>query len=81
MALLICSLSEAETNRAFIEASDQLVMLADHTKWDITVLSSFATIEDADVVVTDTLLLPSAIEVLSTRCRRLILADSDSESV
>jgi DeoR/GlpR family transcriptional regulator of sugar metabolism len=74
------NMSEAETNRSFIEASDQLVMMADHTKWDITVLSSFATLEDADVVVTDTRLLPAAVEALQQRCGRLILADSDADS-
>ena len=74
------NMSEAETNRAFIEASDQLVVLADHTKWDVTVLSSFASLEDADVVVSDTRLPFAAIEIVRTRSGRLILADPDSDS-
>ncbi len=75
------NMNEAETNRAFIEASDQLVVLADHTKWDVTVLSSFASLEDADVVISDTRLPASAIEILQTRSGRLVLADSDSSSL
>jgi DeoR/GlpR family transcriptional regulator of sugar metabolism len=74
------NMSEAETNRAFIEASDQLVLLADHTKWDVTVLSSFATLEDADVVVTDAQLPATAVEVLRARSGRLILADQEADS-
>lgn len=74
------NMSEAETNRAFIEASDQLVVLADHTKWDVTVLSTFASLEDADVVVSDTRLPFAAIEIVRTRSGRLILADPDSDS-
>jgi DeoR/GlpR family transcriptional regulator of sugar metabolism len=70
------NMSEAETNRAFIEASDQLVVLADHTKWDITVLSSFATLEDADVIISDPRLPAKAIEALEARSGRLLLADS-----
>ena len=39
------NLMEAETNRAFVDATEHLVVLADHTKWDITGLSSMATLE------------------------------------
>jgi DeoR/GlpR family transcriptional regulator of sugar metabolism len=74
------NMSEAETNRAFIEAADRLVVLADHTKWDVTVLSSFASLEDADVVVSDTRLSGNAIEVLEGRSGRLILAEADSNT-
>jgi DeoR/GlpR family transcriptional regulator of sugar metabolism len=74
------NMSEAETNRAFIDASDQLVILCDHTKWDVTVLSSFASLEDADVVISDTRLPSAAAEILQTRSARVILADADSDS-
>jgi DeoR/GlpR family transcriptional regulator of sugar metabolism len=74
------NMSEAETNRAFIQSSDRLVILADHTKWDVTVLSSFATLEDADVVVSDTRLSVDAIDRLEARSGRLIVAESESHA-
>jgi DeoR/GlpR family transcriptional regulator of sugar metabolism len=48
------NLMEAEANRAFIAASRQLVLVADHTKWGTAGLSTFASWSDVDVVVTDT---------------------------
>jgi DeoR/GlpR family transcriptional regulator of sugar metabolism len=47
------NLMEAETNRAFIAASREVVLVADHTKWGTVGLSTFATWSDLDVVVTD----------------------------
>ena len=47
------NLMEAETNRAFIAASRQVVLVADHTKWGTVGLSTFATWRDVDVVITD----------------------------
>jgi DeoR/GlpR family transcriptional regulator of sugar metabolism len=72
------NMSEAETNRAFIESSDQLVILADHTKWDVTVLSSFAALEDADVVISDSRLPTKAVDILEARSGRFLMADSDT---
>ncbi len=47
------NLMEAETNRAFIAASRQVVVVADHTKWGTVGLSSFASWSEVDTVVTD----------------------------
>ena len=47
------NLMEAETNRAFIAASRQVVVVADHTKWGTVGLSTFATWNEVDSVVTD----------------------------
>jgi DeoR/GlpR family transcriptional regulator of sugar metabolism len=69
------NISEAETNRAFVDAADQLVMLADHTKWGVTVLSSFANLEDANTVVSDRHLSPLAREILTQRTGALVIAD------
>ena len=38
---------EADTNRAFIAAAQHLVVLADHTKWGVTGLSSIAALDEA----------------------------------
>ena len=71
------NLSEAQTNRAFVAAAQQLIVLADHTKWDVTALSSFASLNDAHVVVTDTNLSAAARAGLDERVGRLLLADPD----
>jgi DeoR/GlpR family transcriptional regulator of sugar metabolism len=50
------NLMESETNRAFIEAARRLCVLADHTKWGVVGLSSFARLDEVDVLVTDSAL-------------------------
>ncbi len=69
------NLSEAETNRAFAEATQRLVVLADHTKWNVTGLSSIAPLHDAEAVVTDTGLSSSARATLEERVSRVLIAD------
>jgi DeoR/GlpR family transcriptional regulator of sugar metabolism len=58
------NLLEADTNRAFVEASQRLIVVADHSKWNTVGLASIAALEAADVVVTDDGLEPAAIERL-----------------
>ncbi len=50
------NLAEAETNRTFIRVARRVVLLADHTKWGVVSLSSFARLNEVDVLVTDGLL-------------------------
>ncbi len=47
------NLAEAETNRQFVRSARRVVVIADHTKWGTVGLSSFATLEDVDTLVTD----------------------------
>jgi DeoR/GlpR family transcriptional regulator of sugar metabolism len=47
------NLAESETNRAFIIGARQVVLTADHTKWGMVGLSSFADLDEVDVLVTD----------------------------
>jgi DeoR/GlpR family transcriptional regulator of sugar metabolism len=70
------NLAEAETNRAFIRAGRRLVVLADHAKWGVTSLSSFAALEDVDVLVTDDLLGPEAIEQAREHVGDIMIATS-----
>lgn len=70
------NLMEAETNRAFVEATEHLVVLADHTKWGTTGLSSMAPLERAAVVISDSGLLAAARVALEERVGRLVLADT-----
>ena len=69
------NLVEAETNRAMIASARHTVIMADHTKWGVTVLSSFANLEDANTVVSDRHLSPLAQEILTQRTGALVIAD------
>lgn len=72
------NLGESETNRAFVAASNQLIVLADHTKWGVTGLSSFAELQDADTVITDAGLPAEAIFELEQRRTHVVIADAPS---
>lgn len=67
------NLREAETNRAFVDAATEVVVLADHTKWGVTGLTTMAALDDADVVVTDDLLGEHARSVLAEHVGRLVV--------
>jgi len=47
------NLLEAETNRALIATAEQVVVMADRTKWGVRGLSCFATLDEAHVLVSD----------------------------
>jgi DeoR/GlpR family transcriptional regulator of sugar metabolism len=47
------NLAEAETNRRFVCSARRVVVVADHTKWETVGLSSFASLEQVDTLVTD----------------------------
>jgi DeoR/GlpR family transcriptional regulator of sugar metabolism len=69
------NLMEAETNSAFVEATEHLVVMADHTKWGITGLCSMAPLSAASVLVTDRGLPRAAADLLREEVGRLIVAD------
>lgn len=58
------NLLEADVNRAFVEAANRLVVLADHTKWGEVGLSSIAPLERANALVCDEGLDGAARQVL-----------------
>jgi DeoR/GlpR family transcriptional regulator of sugar metabolism len=72
------NLLEAETNQAFVEAADRLVVLADHTKWGVTGLSSIAALHEASTVVTDAGLADDARGVLSDVVGELVVVGVSS---
>ncbi|MFE3826989.1 DeoR/GlpR family DNA-binding transcription regulator [Streptomyces sp. NPDC059092] len=47
------NLGEAETNRRLVGSARRVVVVADHTKWGTVGLSSFATLDQVDTLVTD----------------------------
>ena len=58
------NLLEAQTLRSFINASESLVVLADHTKWGTIGLSTIAPLNAAQTVVTDDGLQPEALSII-----------------
>lgn len=51
--LTTSNLLEAETDRAFLAAGHETVVLADHTKWGAVALTTIADLDDVDRLVTD----------------------------
>jgi DeoR/GlpR family transcriptional regulator of sugar metabolism len=47
------NLAEAETNRVFLQTTERFVMLADHTKWNVAGLSTFASLDRPSTVISD----------------------------
>jgi DeoR/GlpR family transcriptional regulator of sugar metabolism len=68
------NLLEAEANQAFVAAAEQVVVVADHTKWGVRGLSRFARLDEAHALVTDNGLSGQARAILSERVERLIVA-------
>ncbi|MBA3289756.1 MAG: DeoR/GlpR transcriptional regulator [Acidimicrobiia bacterium] len=69
------NLLEAETNRTFRQASEHLVVLADHTKWGTVGLSTIAPLKDASAVVTDDLMPTAVRTILREHVHELVIAE------
>ena len=69
------NLAESETNRAFVRSARRVTVIADHTKWGIVGLSSFADLEDVDTLITDGELPAEARALLTDRVGELVIAD------
>jgi DeoR/GlpR family transcriptional regulator of sugar metabolism len=67
------NLLEAHTNQAFRDATDHLVVVADHSKWGITGLSTIAPLGDAATCITDTGLSAEGRAVMTAEVGRLVL--------
>ena len=74
------NLVEADTNRAFVEAGQRLVILADHTKWGLRGLSTIVPLRDAHVVISDTGLDDNARETIRSHGPQLVLAQAASDT-
>ncbi len=74
------NLAEAETNRTFIRVARRVVVLADHTKWGLVSLSSFARLSEVDVLITDDMLPPDARAQVADEVGEVILAESSAPS-
>jgi DeoR/GlpR family transcriptional regulator of sugar metabolism len=70
------NIHEADTNRAFVEASQRLVVVADHSKWNTVGLASIAPLAAAHTVVTDDGLDAAAIETLRAHVDDVVVCSS-----
>ncbi len=68
------NLAEAETNRHFIRSARRVVVVADHTKWGTTGLSSFASLDEVDTLVTDAGLPPDDRREIAEHLAELVIA-------
>lgn len=68
------NLIEAETNRALIATARRVIVVADNSKWGVVGLSTFATLDQVDVLVTDTGLAAEARRIVSEQVGELITA-------
>lgn len=68
------NLVEAETNRALVRSARQVCILADHTKWGVVGLSTFADLPDVDMLITDDGLSARARTALSEQVDSLVIA-------
>ena len=71
------NLLESETDRALVDTGRRLVVVADHTKWGVIGISSFARLDQADVLVSDIGLDEGARRQLGEAIRELVLARPD----
>nr|WP_203625444.1 DeoR/GlpR family DNA-binding transcription regulator [Streptomyces sp. SID9913] len=74
------NLAEAETNRRLVQSARRVVVVADHTKWGTVGLSSFASLDQVDTLVTDSGLPDRARQEVSERLRRLVVAGEAEEA-
>ena len=58
----------------------KVVVLADHTKWGLVSLSSFARLSEVDVLITDDMLPADAQAMAAEQVRELVLAESMTAS-
>ncbi|HEY1623022.1 MAG TPA: DeoR/GlpR family DNA-binding transcription regulator [Streptosporangiaceae bacterium] len=69
------NLAEAETNRTLIRVARRVVVLADHTKWGLVSLSSFADLPDIDVLITDDMLSADARALAGEHVGEVLIAE------
>ena len=68
------NLIEAATNRALIASAGRVIVVADHSKWRVIGLSTFATLDRVDVLVTNPGLDAEARRIVSEQVGQLIVA-------
>lgn len=66
---------EVEIKKAMVKASDKIIVMADHTKFDVVSLYTFLGFKDVDVLITDQLPNAQYIDCFAQNNVQLIVAD------
>lgn len=74
------NLAEAETNRRLVQSARRVVVVADHTKWGVVGLSSFAALEQIDTLVTDSGLESGARSEIAEHLRLVVAGEPDEDA-
>ena len=72
---LALSIYEADLKRMCIKASAKTIALIDHTKFDTSSISSYASIDDLNLVITDSGLSENTKEIYEKAGVDLLIAD------
>nr|WP_202502181.1 DeoR/GlpR family DNA-binding transcription regulator [Streptomyces sp. SID5785] len=72
------NLAEAETNRRLVQSARRVVVVADHTKWGTVGLSSFASLDQVDTLVTDGGLSGEARAEVSEHMRLVVAGEPEA---
>jgi DeoR/GlpR family transcriptional regulator of sugar metabolism len=73
------NLLEAETDRALIDSGRRLAVVTDHSKWGVVGVSSIASLNQADILITSEGLDPEALEALESTVGELIIVPTTTE--
>jgi DeoR/GlpR family transcriptional regulator of sugar metabolism len=71
------NMSEADTDRAMIASAHRLVVVADHSKWNVIGLAAIAPISEIDILVTDDGLPEPARRAVEAEVGQLIVVGVD----
>jgi DeoR/GlpR family transcriptional regulator of sugar metabolism len=71
--LMTPNLLEAAVDSALVKAGRRLVVVADHTKWDVVGISTFARLDEVDVLITDSGMPTAAQALISEHVGSLIV--------
>ncbi|MEU3346772.1 DeoR/GlpR family DNA-binding transcription regulator [Streptomyces sp. NPDC006700] len=74
------NLAEAETNRRLVQSARRVVVVADHTKWGVVGLSSFAALDRIDTLVTDAGLPAEARAEIAEHLRLVVAGEPEDET-
>ena len=71
---------DSEVKRALISSTDEVVLLADSTKFDRTAVAKFGSLSDIDIVVVDDRITSSDVELLTAAGIRVVKAEPIGET-
>ena len=71
---------DSEVKRALISSADEVVLLADSTKFDCTAIAKFGSLSDIDIAVVDDRITSSDVELLTAAGIRVVKAEPIGET-